>query len=156
MDQTLGELSREAIDHVTDRRARNTLEQAHALARGLAEIFLRPDESPTVTELAVELGGLGLGIDDAEQIVSESVALLEMLAERDRKAEIFHAAVMAASESERALYERIGSYTRLLRSKLGARAPALEQLGVPPESVDTIRCNGRSGRDGSTDRASRA
>jgi hypothetical protein len=142
----LGEFSPEAIAHVKDLNARTTLEQAHALALGLVEVLLAEGSGANSTDLALKLGSLGISLDAAEQIASEGVALIEMIAERDRKAELFHAAVMAASESERVLYERISSYARLLRSKLGPRDPALDQFGVPPDSADTLRCYKRAAR----------
>lgn len=152
VDQALGELTRESIAEVKDFTARKTLEQAHAFARGIAEVFLGEIDSADLgqldradpIEIAQRLAGVGLGPDDARQIAEEGVALMHLMAERERRAELFHATVIAARESERALYERLSSLGGLLRARLGPRAPALSQFGVPPESADTVRCQGRN------------
>ena len=59
--------------------------------------------------------------------------------ERDRRAEAFHAAVRAAGEGERALYDRLSSFARLLRMALGPSSPSLVSFGVPPESFERVR-----------------
>lgn len=149
-DAALGEFTTESISLVKDFTARKTLEQAHAFAHGLAEIFLAPLDDPGAADLAQKLASVGLTLADADQIAEEGVALMEMMAERDRRAQAFHAAVLAASEGERTLYERLSSFAALLRQRLGSRAPSLSQFGVPPESVDTQRCSGRAARGEAT------
>jgi hypothetical protein len=143
-DQALGEFTSESIALVRDFTARKTLEQAHVFAHGLAEVFLAGPSEIDDDDLAQKLAAVGISLADAEQIAGEGVALVRMMNERDRCAELLHAAVLAASEGERMLYERLSSFAGLLRNRLGARAPALVQFGVPPESVDTIRCSSRS------------
>jgi hypothetical protein len=130
--RALGAFSPESIAEVKDFTARKTLEQAHVFASGLAGVLLAVRDGEAA-ELAAELRGVGVSLADAEQIALEGVALIELMADRDRKADAFHAAVRAAGEGERALYDRLSSFARLLRLKLGAASPALAQFGVPPE-----------------------
>jgi hypothetical protein len=122
----------EAIAAVRDFTARKTLEQSLAFAQGLAEV-LRPGQGGARAELAEMLLGVGIYRSDAEQLAIEGAALIALIADRERKAEQHEAAVRAAAAKERALYERLVSFARLLRLKLGPTAPALACFGVPPE-----------------------
>jgi hypothetical protein len=147
-------LTPESIAAVRDFTARKTLEQAHAFTRGLLGA-LHPtslDDAPRALALALDSAGISLA--DAEQIAAEGVALIAVMAERDRRAEAFHAAVRAAGESERALYDRLSSFARLLRMNLGPSSPALASFGVPTaEGFDAPRPRLRSTRPAPLDTA---
>jgi hypothetical protein len=121
-----------SIAAIRDFAARKTLEQSLAFAQGLAEV-LRPGSDGAHGEIAEALAGVGIYRSDAEQIAIEGAALVALIEDRDRKAEIFEAASRAAAAKERSLYERLGSFARLLRLKLGPSSPALACFGVPPE-----------------------
>ncbi|MEO7330044.1 MAG: hypothetical protein ABI193_15825 [Minicystis sp.] len=121
-----------SIATIRDFTARKTLEQSLAFAQGLAEV-LGHDGDGDRGEIAEALNSVGIYRSDAEQIAIEGAALMALLEDRDRKAELFEAASRAAAAKERSLYERLGSFARLLRLKLGPGSPALACFGVPPE-----------------------
>lgn len=127
-------LTPESIQGVRDFTARKTLEQAQALIAGLLRIHDEESADESDRALADELAGVGITAVDAEQIALQAMSLVELMADRDRKAEIFHAAVKEASQAERAMYERLAAIARVLRAKLGSRSPALAKLGVPPDA----------------------
>jgi hypothetical protein len=127
-------LTPESIQGVRDFTARKTLEQAHALVSGLVRIHDEATADEADRALAEDLESVGITAADAEQIAREALSLMELMADRDRKAEIFHAAVKEAGQAERAMYERLAAIARVLRAKLGSRSPALAKLGVPPDA----------------------
>jgi hypothetical protein len=125
---------------VKDFTARKTLEQARAFTRGLADVLHDASRDEEPSALARALISAGISLVDAEQIASEGVALMAAMEERDRLAEAFHAAVRAAGEGESALYDRLSSFARLLRTTLGPSSPSLASFGVPPDAgVDRAR-----------------
>lgn len=136
-----------SISAVKDFTARKTLEQAHAFARGLADVLRgAPREEEEETQpLSRALQSAGVGLADAEQVAAEAIALIAVLEERDRRAEAFQAAVRSAGESERALYDRLSSFARLLRASLGPSSPLLVSFGVPiAEGFDVTRARSRA------------
>ena len=136
-----------SIAAVKDFTARKTLEQAHAFARGLAGVLLDAPAGEETRPLAQALESAGVSLADAEQIAAEGVALIAVLEERDRRAEAFQAAVRSAGESERALYDRLSAFARLLRTNLGPSSPLLGSFGVPvAEGFDVVRARSRSSR----------
>ena len=141
------DLTPESIAAVKDFTARKTLEQAYTFTRGLAGALHSTSNDEAPRALARALDSAGISLDDAEQIGAEGVALIAVMAERDRRAEAFHAAVRAAGESERALYDRLSSFARLLRMNLGPSSPALASFGVPTaEGFDAPRPRARATR----------
>jgi hypothetical protein len=136
-----GEFTLESIRPVRDFTARKTLEQAHAFAAGLAQIFTDTDEGSR--RVVRDLAGVGITAADAEQIAAQAMALIEVMADRDRKADVFHAAVREAGQGERAMYERLAGLARLLRLKLGNRSPMLARFGVPPEAADEAKARAK-------------
>lgn len=129
----------ESIRPVRDFTARKTLEQAHAFVEGIVRLFERAGDDEETRRLISDLGAVGITQGDAEQLAEQAVALIEVMADRDRKADVFHAAVREAGHSERAMYERLSVLARLLRIQLGATAPALANFGVPPELSDEVK-----------------
>ena len=137
-------LTPESIATVKDFTARKTLEQAHAFTRGLIHAL---DPAPREGALAQALSSAGISLADAEQIAAEGAALIAAMDERDRRAEAFHIAVRAAADRERALYDRLSSFARLLRMNLGPSSPSLVSFGVPvAEGVESPRPRARSTR----------
>ncbi len=124
-------LTPESIAAVKDFTARKTLEQAYAFTRGLFDALDTAPRDGEPRPLALALNSAGISLADAEQIAAEGVALIAVMDERDRRAEAFHAAVRAAADSERALYDRLSSFARLLRMNLGPSSPSLISFGVP-------------------------
>jgi hypothetical protein len=124
----------DAIRPVRDFTARKTLEQAHAFVAGLTRILEQAGADEADRALLAELTSVGITGADAEQLATDALALIERMADRDRKAEIFHAAVKEAGQGERAMYERLAALARVLRLKLGPRDPALTRFGVPAEA----------------------
>jgi hypothetical protein len=125
----------EAIGAVRDFTARRLLEQAHALVTAIAR--LEGDAEPDDEDRALlrDLESAGITARDAGELATEALALIALIADRDRKADVFHEAVKQASRGERAVNERLASITRVLRARLGDRSPALAKLGVPPDST---------------------
>jgi hypothetical protein len=145
--EALAGLTPESIAAVKDFTARKTLEQAHAFTRGIAAALDTAPREGEQCPLAQALSSAGISLADAEQIAAEGVALIAVMAERDRRAEAFHAAVRAASDGERALYDRLSSFARLLRMHLGPSSPSLVSFGVPvAEGFDPPRPRSRSTR----------
>ena len=154
MDEAPRGLTPESIAAVKDFTARKTLEQAYAFTRGLAGALHTTSRDEPPRALAVALDSAGLSLADAEQIAAEGLALIAVMAERDRRAEAFHAAVRAAGDSERALYDRLSSFARLLRVNLGPSSPSLVSFGVPiAEGFDSPRPRLRSTRPAPLDTA---
>ena len=131
--EALGAFTLEAIRPVRDFTARKTLEQAHAFAAGLAELVREAEREPEARQLLDELEGVGVTVIDVERTAQDALSLLELMADRDRKADVFHAAVRAAGQAERAMNERINGVARLLRVTLGGGSSALSRFGVPVE-----------------------
>ena len=129
----------ESIRPVRDFTARKTLEQAHAFVEGLVRMLRDAETGEEASRLKADLAAVGITANDAEQLAAQAVTLIEVMADRDRKADIFHAAVREAGQGERAMYERLAGLARLLRLKLGASAPELAGFGVPPELSDEIK-----------------
>src|SRR5580698_5332505 len=129
----------ESIRPVRDFTARKTLEQAHAFVEGIVRIFHDAASDEEASRLVADLAAVGITANDAEQLAAQAVTLIEVMADRDRKADIFHAAVREAGQGERAMYERLATLARLLRLQLGATSPALANFGVPPEVTDEVR-----------------
>lgn len=153
-DEARPRLDPDSIAAVKDFTARKTLEQARALARGLAAALQgAPSAGEGETKsLLQELQGAGLSLADAEQIAAEGVALIAAMEERDRRAEAFQTAVRRAGESERALYDRLSGLARLLRTRLGPSSPALVSFGVPvAEGFEAVLARTRSARSASLD-----
>jgi len=132
-EDTRAALTLESIQSVRDFTARKTLEQAHALIAGLLRVHDEASADDADRALADDLASVGITAVDAEQIALQAASLMELMADRDRKAEIFHQAVKEAGQAERAMYERLAAIARVLRAKLGSRSPALAKLGVPPD-----------------------
>ncbi len=126
----------ESIRAVRDFTARRALEQAHAFVVGIAR--LAGDDEPDDEDRALlrELESAGLTAHDADQLAAQAMELIALIADRDRKADVFHEAVKEASHGERAMNEQLAAITRALRARLGDRSPALAKLGVPPEGGD--------------------
>jgi hypothetical protein len=135
----LGAFTIETIRPVRDFTARKTLEQAHAFAAGLADVARAAEHDAEARRLLGELESVGISALDVERTANEALALIELMAERDRKADLFHAAVRAAGQAERTMYERLTSVGRLLRVKLGDRSPALARFGVPTDAAEDAR-----------------
>jgi hypothetical protein len=133
----------ESIRPVRDFTARKTLEQAHAFVEGLGRTFRDAATDEQAAGLAGELASVGITGADAEQLAAQAVALIEVMADRDRKADVFHAAVREAGQSERAMYERLVTLAGVLRRQLGPTAPALANFGVPPEVSDEAKARAR-------------
>lgn len=133
----------ESIRPVRDFTARKTLEQAHAFVEGLTHIFRDADSDETAQKLVRDLAAVGISQADAEQLSTQAVALIDLMADRDRKADIFHAAVKEAGQGERAMYEHLAGLARLLRLKLGATSPTLAKFGVPPEPSDEAKAKAK-------------
>jgi hypothetical protein len=145
-------LTTESIAAVKDFTARKTLEQAYTFTRGLADALHTAPREGEPLPLAAALSSAGISLADAEQIAAEGVALIKMMTERDRRADAFHAAVRAAGDSERALYDRLSSFARLLRVKLGPSSPSLASFGVPTaEGFEAPRARARSTRSTALD-----
>jgi hypothetical protein len=136
----------ESIQRVRDFTARKTLEQALSFVTGLQRLFDESDPDEADRTLRAELGSVGISARDAEIIAHEALDLMDLMADRDRKAEIFHAAVKEAGQGERAMYERLAAVARILRARLGGRSPSLEKLGVPPDPKPTTRTRIRGGK----------
>jgi|HubBroStandDraft_6_1064221.scaffolds.fasta_scaffold112707_2 hypothetical protein len=126
----------DSIRPVRDFTARKTLEQAHTFVAGLVALAREAERDEGARDLVRKLASVGITEADAQQIAAEAVALIAMMAERDREAEVFHAAVREAGQGERAMYERLAALARVLRVRLGDRSPALAKLGVPPGEVE--------------------
>ncbi len=133
----------ESIRPVRDFTARKTLEQAHAFVEGIARTFHDRETDPDAARLVRELSRVGITADDAEQLAAQAVTLVGVMGDRDRKADIFQAAVREAGQGERAMYERLVALARLLRVQLGPTSPALERFGVPPEVSDEARARAK-------------
>lgn len=147
-------LTPQSIAAVKDFTARKTLEQAYAFTRGLTQALHTAPREGESSGLAQALDSAGISLADAQQIAAEGVALIAVMAERDRRAEAFHAAVRDAGDGERALYDRLSSFARLLRMKLGPSSPSLVSFGVPiAEGVEPPRARARSTRPASLDSA---
>jgi hypothetical protein len=99
------------------------------VSRALREAESNDDKALFLQELA----SIGVTAEEAERVAVEALALVEAMADRDRKADVFHAAVRAAGHGERRMGERVAAIARQLRQKLGPTAPALADFGVPPE-----------------------
>ncbi len=123
----------ESIRPVRDFTARKTLEQAHAFVEGVTRMCRDAEADEGTAQLVRELAGVGITAADADVLAAEAVALIEAMADRDRKADIFQAAVREAGQAERAMYERLAALARVLRLRLGPAAPELATFGVPPE-----------------------
>jgi len=132
-------LTLEAIRPVRDPTARRTLEQAHAFVEGLARALRDAEANEDSARLVRELASVGITAAEAEHVATQALGLIELMADRDRKADIFHAAVRAAGQGERAMGERLAAITRQLRQKLGATAPALADFGVPPDMPEDAK-----------------
>lgn len=144
-----------SIAAVKDFTARKTLEQAYAFARGLANALPAASRDDETRPLALSLDSAGISLADAEQIAAEALALIAVMEERDRRAEAFHAAVRDASDGERALYDRLSSFARLLRVSLGPSSPSLASFGVPvADGFDPPRARARGARPDALDAAS--
>jgi hypothetical protein len=140
-------LATDSIAAVKDFTARKTLEQAHAFARGLADALGGAPREGETKPLAHVLTSAGISLADAEQVAAEGSALIALMEERDRRAEAFQAAARAAGESERALYDRLSSFARLLRQSLGPSSPLLGSFGVPiAEGFDVTLARARAAR----------
>lgn len=126
-------LSTEDIQAVRDFTVRKTLEQAQAFIEGLSQLLGDADHDDDARALVGELDSVGITGKDIDVLAREGFALIEAAADRDRKAEIFHAAVKDAGRRERMLYERLSALARMLRLKLDGRAPALAKLGIPAD-----------------------
>jgi hypothetical protein len=126
----------ESIRPVRDPTARRTLEHAHAFVEGLAHTLHAAETDEEAALLVGELAAIGITPAEAEHVAAQARALLELMADRDRKADIFHAAVRAAGQGERAMGERLAAIARQLRQRLGATSPALARFGVPPDVED--------------------
>lgn len=136
----------DSIQHVRDFTARKTLEQAHSFVAGLQRLFGETDPDDADRALRAELESVGISERDAEIIAQEALDLMDLMADRDHKAEIFHAAVKEAGQGERAMYERLAAIARVLRARLGGRSPGLSKLGVPPDPHPTTRPRHRGGK----------
>lgn len=139
-------LTPESIQRVRDFTARKTLEQALAFVTGLRRLHADPDPDEADRALLAELESVGIGAHDAEHLGRMAIDLIELMADRDRKAEVFHAAVKEAGQSERAMYERLASIARVLRARLGSRSPDLGKLGVPPDPAPDNKPRPRGGK----------
>jgi hypothetical protein len=129
----------ESIRPVRDFTARKTLEQAHAFVEGIVRIFNDAESDEEASRLVADLAGVGITVNDAEQLAAQAAVLIEVMADRDRKADVFHAAVREAGQGERAMYERLATLARLLRLQLGSTSAALTRFGVPPEVSDEAK-----------------
>jgi hypothetical protein len=133
----------DSIRPVRDFTARKTLEQAHAFVEGIARTFRDADTDEDAARLVRDLADVGITAADAEQLAAQAVALVEVMGDRDRKADIFQMAVREAGQGERAMYERLVAFARVLRLQLGATSPALARFGVPPEVSDEARARAK-------------
>ena len=131
----LAALTPESIQRIRDFTARKTLEQAYAFVTGLTRLFDKADPDDADRALLRDLAAVGVGRRDAEQIAGQALSLMDLMADRDRKAEVFHAAVREAGQGERAMYERLSALARVLRARLGGRSTSLSKVGVPPDGV---------------------
>jgi hypothetical protein len=136
-DREPPELTLAIIREVKDFTARKTLEQAHALVTGLAAVARGAESDEADRALLRDLAEAGITPRDAVELTLEAAALVERMADRDRKAEIFHAAVKEAGHRERAMYERLAALAKALRTRLGPDAPALAKLGVPGDAAES-------------------
>jgi hypothetical protein len=132
-----------SIRPVRDFTARKTLEQVHAFVEGVARIFREGDTDEESARLVRELARVGVTEADADQLAAQAIALVEVMADRDRKADVFQAAVREAGQSERAMYDRLAGFAHLLRHELGATSPALARFGIPPAAPEDARGKGR-------------
>jgi hypothetical protein len=121
----------DSIRPVRDFTARKTLEQAQVFVAGLVSLAREAERDEGAKDLVRKLASVGITEADAEQIAAEAVALIALMAERDRQGEVFHAAVREAGQGERAMYERLAALARALRLRLGDGSPALAKLGLP-------------------------
>ena len=94
----------ESIRPVRDFTARKTLEQAHAFVEGVTRMFRDAGTSDDAAGLVRELAAVGITSADAELLATQARTLIEVMADRDRKADIFQAAVREAGQGERAMY----------------------------------------------------
>lgn len=133
----------ESIRPVRDFTARKTLEQAHAFVDGIGRIFRDAETDEAAQHLVRDLARVGITAADAEQLAAQAAALIEVMADRDRKADVFQAAVREAGQGERAMYERLAALARLLRLELGATAPTLARFGVPPDVSGEAKARAR-------------
>jgi hypothetical protein len=131
--------SLEEIRPVRDPMARRALEHAQAFVEGVTQVVREAETDDAVAHLREELAAIGIGASEAERVAGEARELIELMADRDRKADVFHAAVRAAGQSERAMVERLAALTRQLRIRLGATAPELALFGVPPDVPDEAK-----------------
>jgi hypothetical protein len=129
----------ESIRPVRDFTARKTLEQAHAFVAGIVRLFRDAEHDEEAAALVADLVTVGITANDADQLAAQAVTLIDLMADRDRKADVFHAAVREAGHGERAMYERLSTIARLLRLQLGNTAPSLARFGVPPEVSDEVK-----------------
>ena len=126
--ETGGAFTLESIQKVRDFTARKTLEQAHGLVTGIRRVL---DEAGSAEEQGALLRDLelaGVGLREADEIAAAAVALMDLMADRDRKADAFHAAVKEAGQHERTMVERLASLSRALRAELGDQTAALSGL----------------------------
>ncbi len=133
----------ESIRPVRDFTARKTLEQAHAFVEGIVRTFRDVETDADAARLVRDLARVGITAADAEQLAAQAVALVEVMADRDGKADVFQAAVREAGQGERAMYERLVALARLLRLRLGPSSPALARFGVPPEIAGEARARAK-------------
>ena len=129
----------DSIRPVRDFTARKTLEQAHAFVEGIVRTFREAGSDEEASMLVADLAAVGITAHDAELLAAQAIALIDVMADRDRKADVFHAAVREAGQGERAMYERLATLARLLRLQLGTTSPALTHFGVPPEVSDEAK-----------------
>lgn len=126
--------TRDSIEPVRDFTARKTLEQAHAFVTGLASVLRGAEERESDRALLRELAAAGITADDADEVARAALSLVDLMADRDRMAELYQAAVRDAVLGERAMYERLAELAHVLRARLGSRSPALSRFGVPAET----------------------
>jgi hypothetical protein len=126
----------ESIRPVRDFTARKTLEQAHAFVEGILRVFRAAETDEEAARLVGELAEVGITAADADQLIAQASTLIEVMADRDRKADIFQSAVREAGQGERAMYDRLAVLAQVLRVRLGPTSPALAHFGVPPAVSD--------------------
>lgn len=128
IESLIAPLSGHAQASTKDGRVRVALEQNQNIASGLAKIFLDPQDGDD--QLAATLAKRNITLEDAKNLVADTVTMLDLQQERDAKELVLRAAQTKLDAGRIRAHDQGQKLANLIRGLVGTKSDALDRFGI--------------------------
>lgn len=129
VESVVSPLSEHAQAATKDTRVRDVLDSNLKLATGLASVFLAPQDGDD--QLAATLTRRNITLEDAQNLVADTVVMLDAQQEREARDVALRAATTKLDAGRGRAHDQGQKLSNLIRGLVGSKSDALARFGIP-------------------------